>query len=89
MHYVYLIQSVGHDFIYIGETSDLKRRIIEHNAKKNVATKYYAPFNLVYYEAYISKKDALIRENKLKHHGSAIGHLKRRIANGFFTLKRA
>ena len=89
MHYVYLIQSVQHDFIYVGQTDDLKRRFAEHNAKKNIATKYYAPFNLVYYEAYISKKDALIRENMLKHKGSSIGHLKRRLANGFYTLKRA
>jgi putative endonuclease len=90
MHYVYLIKSLKHDFIYIGSTDDLKRRFSEHNAAKNIATKYYAPFKLIYYEAYASKKDALTRENKLKHHGSAIGHLKKRVLNSLLdAIKRA
>lgn len=81
MHYVYLIKSQKQDFIYVGSTEDLKRRFAEHNDAKNIATKHYAPFKLIYYEAYASKKDALARENKLKHHGSVIGHLKKRVAN--------
>jgi putative endonuclease len=81
MYYVYLIKSLKENFFYVGSTDDLKRRFSEHNNRKNLATKHYAPFKLIYYEAYRSKKDALIRENKLKHHGSAIGHLKRRVKN--------
>jgi hypothetical protein len=34
----------------------------------------------LHYEAYKSKYDAESREYKLKHHGSTIGHLKRRVA---------
>ncbi len=76
---MYLIKSIKKDFVYVGSTSDLKRRFSEHNNGKELSTKFYAPFNLIYCEIYRNKKDALIRENKLKHHGSAIGHLKRRI----------
>ena len=81
MYYVYLIQSILKDFLYVGSTDNIKRRSNEHNQKKVLSTKSYAPFNLIYCEIYRSKKDALIRENKLKHHGSVIGHLKKRLKN--------
>ena len=67
--------------MYIGSTDDLKRRFSEHNSGTQKATKVFAPFKLIYYEAYVSKKDALIREKALKHHGSVIGHLKKRVVN--------
>lgn len=57
----------------------MRRRFAQHNNKKVLSTKHYAPFKLIYYEAYASRKDALERESKLKHHGSVIGHLKKRI----------
>ncbi len=81
MHYVYVIKSVNFDFTYIGQTGDLKVRFPQHNASKEISTKAYAPFKLVYYEAYADKKDALIRENKLKQFGSSWGHLRKRISN--------
>lgn len=79
MHYVYLIKSETSNFQYIGNTNDLKRRFEEHNACKEISTKYNAPYKLIYYEAYADKRDALERERKLKHHGSSIGHLKQRV----------
>jgi len=79
MYYVYLIKSKKLDFAYIGSTPDLKKRLSDHNSCREQSTKFYAPFNLVYYEAYLDKYDALEREKKLKHHGGAIGHLKKRL----------
>jgi len=38
-------------------------------------------WKLVYYEVYSSEKDDRIRERQLKHHGSSIGHLRKRIIN--------
>ena len=67
MHYVYLIKSIKKDFLYTGSTPDLKRRFDEHNKKQNLSTKSYAPFKLIYYEAYRNKNDALARERMLKH----------------------
>ena len=81
MYYVYLIKSNAHEFHYVGSTPDLKRRLSEHNSRKNQATKFYAPLQLVYYEAYLDKYDAFEREKRLKHHGGAIGHLKKRLKN--------
>lgn len=79
MYYVYFIKSKKKDFCYLGYSDDLVRRLKEHNARKVLSTKSYAPFILIYYEAYRNKKDALMREHLLKHHGSVIGHLKRRV----------
>jgi putative endonuclease len=79
MYYVYLIKSKADNFLYIGSAKDLKRRVFEHNNGKVQSTKYYAPFNLVYYEAYSDELDAVVREKRLKHHGSVVGHLKRRV----------
>ncbi len=80
MHYVYLLQSeINRDNLYVGNTDDLRRRLVEHNSGSNYSTRKYKPFRMAYYEAYLDKQDALDREYKLKHHGSVIGHLKRRI----------
>ena len=83
VYYVYILKSTKSDYIYIGSSDDLKRRFIEHNTLISESTKPYAPFKLVYYEAYADKKDALSREYGLKHHGSASGHLKKRLRYSF------
>lgn len=50
------------NWIYVGSTNDLKQRFKSHNSQENLSTKKYAPFKLIFYEAYLSKKDALRRE---------------------------
>ncbi len=50
----------------MGFTSNLKRRLTEHNNKEELSTKYYAPFDLIHYEAYRNEKDAKRRENYFK-----------------------
>lgn len=79
MYFVYMIQSLRHEFIYIGSTRNLESRFCEHNSGKNQSTKFYAPFKLVYFEAFADENDAKEREQKLKHHGSVVGHLKKRL----------
>ena len=80
MYYsVYLLRSLKDGTFYIGCTSDLKRRLREHNERLNVSTKSRAPWKLVYCEVFIAKKDALERERKLKHHGKGLSELKRRL----------
>ena len=65
-YYIYVLKSKRKEFIYVGFTSDLRRRFKEHNNKEELSTKHYAPFDLVFYEAYRSKKDAERRERYLK-----------------------
>ncbi|OIP65383.1 MAG: excinuclease ABC subunit C [Candidatus Yonathbacteria bacterium CG10_big_fil_rev_8_21_14_0_10_43_136] len=79
MHYLYVIKSSVDNGLYIGQTSDLRRRFLEHNSGKNVSTKYRAPFTLVYYEAYANKSDACTREMRLKKFKKGYEELKKRI----------
>lgn len=65
-YYVYVLQSLKTDWIYVGSTSDLRKRFKSHNDGENVSTKSYIPFKLIFYEAYLSKKDALRREEYFK-----------------------
>lgn len=65
-YYVYVLQSLNYDFIYVGFTEDLKRRFEEHNNQEELSTKHYAPFELIHYEAYKNEKDAKRREEYLK-----------------------
>ena len=84
MYSIYVIQHSVTKQIYIGKTNDLQRRIKEHNANKQNATKRKSgEWKLIYVEAYRSKKDADERENKLKQHGSNKRWLKDRIKNSF------
>ena len=80
MHFVYIIQHSETKQIYIGYTSDIKRRLIEHNLNTTKATyRKTGEQSLRYVEIYKDKQNALDREGKLKHHGSAKHKLLKRI----------
>ena len=66
--------------MYNGFTSDLKKRIEEHNLGKVNATKKGIPWGLIYYESCINKMDAIEREKQLKT-GFGRAYLKRRLKN--------
>lgn len=80
MFYVYILKSKLDNKLYIGYTTNLRKRIKEHNEKKNRATKYRGKLELIYYEAYKAEDDAKKREHNLKYFGKAHGQLKGRIA---------
>ena len=66
MYYVYVVQSEKDRSTYIGYTSDLEKRIKEHNQGKTRSIKSKIPFKLVYFEEFESKTEARKRENRLK-----------------------
>ncbi|MBI5421458.1 MAG: GIY-YIG nuclease family protein [Parcubacteria group bacterium] len=70
MHSVYVLERNGGEW-YIGYTDNLIRRIQEHRSA--------GVCKLIYYEAYLSSKQARDRERKLKYYGSAWRALKQRI----------
>ena len=79
MYFVYLLQSKRTKKFYVGYTSNFKRRLAEHQNREVPSTKNGAPYELVYFEGFKSKKDALTREKKLKHHGQGLRRLKERL----------
>ena len=69
MIYVYVLQSELDRGLYIGMTTDLRRRFQEHQRGESASTKGRKPWKLIYYEAYLQELDALGREVFLKSGG--------------------
>ncbi|KKU52016.1 MAG: Excinuclease ABC subunit C [Candidatus Moranbacteria bacterium GW2011_GWE2_47_10] len=67
MYYTYVLESLKNKRLYVGYTNDLKRRLSDHNAKRgSVYTSKNAPFKIIFYEAYLNKKDATKAEKFFK-----------------------
>ena len=66
MFYTYVLKSKKDSELYIGFSSDLKKRFSDHNKGLVDITKNRRPFELVYYEACLSKGKAVKREKSLK-----------------------
>ena len=81
MNYFYVLHSMLDDAYYYGSTTNLKKRVAEHNNKKVNATRYRLPVELVYYEAYTSISAARKREHQVKKSGSIRTALLKRIAH--------
>lgn len=79
MFYVYILKSEKDYNLYSGSTNDLRKRLKEHNNGLVFSTKSRRPFELIYYEAYRSEKDARGREKNLKLRSKAFSQLKKRI----------
>lgn len=69
MFYTYILQSLKDGSTYIGSTTDLRKRLEEHNQGKTKSIKHKTPFKLIYYEAYKTKTQAIKREIQLKRSG--------------------
>lgn len=66
MYFVYAITSEARNYIYVGITSNVDRRLQEHNNGENRSTKAYRPFNLIFKEIFESRLEARAREKYLK-----------------------
>lgn len=67
MWYTYVLISLKNKRRYTGITSDLKQRLEEHNS--GIGGEYTSknrPFKLVFYEAFLAKKDAEKQERFYK-----------------------
>jgi len=66
-YYVYILRSKKDDAWYTGYTSDLRKRLKEHNNRTNPSwIRGKGPFELIYFEAYKHPQDARSREKQLK-----------------------
>ena len=67
MNYTYILKCKDGSY-YTGWTNDLKKRLQAHNDGKGAKyTKYRRPVQLVYYETFKSKQEAMSREYAIKH----------------------
>lgn len=82
-HCVYVLLSLKDNKRYIGQTdNEPKARLKEHNAGQVTSTKSRRPFELIYDEVCIDKRDALGREKFLKS-GSGHHYLKKQLKHFF------
>ena len=66
MNYTYMVRCADGS-LYTGWTTDVERRIKCHNAKKGAKyTKSRLPVELVYYETFETKEEAMKREAAIK-----------------------
>ena len=66
MHKVYALKSLNRNYIYVGLTKDLEKRIKRHNSGYEKTTRSFAPFKLIYQESCIDRIQARGREKYLK-----------------------
>ena len=65
--FVYIMASKKNGTIYIGVTSNLEKRVLEHKNKVTTGfTHKYEIINLVYYETFSNIELAIHREKRLK-----------------------
>jgi len=77
--YVYVLQSVRTGKLYLGWTTDLQRRLEQHQTGQSRYTRSRGPWELVAYEHCASREAAKQRERLLK----------RNPRMRFFVIKRA
>jgi putative endonuclease len=64
---VYILASQRNGTLYVGVTSELNRRVYEHNADVvDGFTKRYAVHRLVYAEFHATMAEAILREKRIK-----------------------
>ncbi len=66
MFYVYILKSKLDNKFYTGFTSNLRQRFKDHKEGNVESTRNRRPLELIYYEAYNDKINALKREKFLK-----------------------
>ena len=66
MFYVYAIASCTRQYIYVGLTNDVERRLFQHNNGENRSTKAYKPFRLIWKEECKTRPEARMREKQMK-----------------------
>jgi putative endonuclease len=66
MFYVYVISSSARNYLYVGLTDNVERRINEHQSGKNKTTKPYKPYRVILIEQFETRVEARMREKYLK-----------------------
>ena len=69
IHYVYILQCID-GTLYCGYTTNVERRVVEHNGEGKVAGARYTsgrrPVQLIYQESFATRSEAQKREAEIK-----------------------
>ncbi len=65
-YFIYVLKSELTESSYVGHTSNLEKRVVEHNNGKSLSTKGKRPWRLVHKEEYATRSEAVARERYFK-----------------------
>ncbi len=65
-YFVYFLRSKKDESLYIGQTNNIEQRLQRHNKGQVTSTKGRIPFDLIHFETYSSRQEAMLREKELK-----------------------
>jgi len=65
-YFIYVLKSETTDSSYVGHTSNLEKRLVEHNNGKSLSTRGKRPWRLVHKEEYATRSEAVSRERYFK-----------------------
>jgi putative endonuclease len=86
-YYTYVLLSLKDEKKYTGYTKNLSLRFEAHQNGKVQSTKHRRPLKLIYFEACLTKEDAIKREKYLKtHYGKMF--IKNRLKSYFTGLEK-
>lgn len=69
MFYTYILKKSNNTF-YTGLTSDIKKRVDQHNSGQSISTRRFLPVELMYYIISPSRLEARALEVKIKNKGA-------------------
>jgi len=70
--YIYILTNKKHGTLYIGVTSDLNKRMLEHKNNSRGFPKRYNLDKLIYIEQFENSEEAIRREKQLKNWSSLL-----------------
>ncbi len=65
-YFVYVLKSESDGSSYVGHTSNLDKRLFEHNNGKSLSTRKKRPWRLIYQEEFLTRSEAILREHHFK-----------------------
>ncbi len=66
MLFAYVLYSAKYDKIYIGQSNNIERRLVEHNSGNHRYTKRYIPWIVIHTAEFKTRSEAMKREKQLK-----------------------
>jgi putative endonuclease len=76
MYFVYILKSLKTNRYYTGISTDIKKRLKQHNSGLVKSTKPYRPWVLIYKEEFPDRYSAYKRERQIKRFKSGEGFRK-------------
>ena len=73
MFFAYVAKSRSSGYVYKGHCEDLSVRLSQHNSGMTESIRPYIPFDIVYFEEFETRNEAIVREEYFK---SAAGFLR-------------